>query len=47
MEKYKIKAKWLNHMFKYATTKLDLNGSYTLAEWTSAGFKESVLEIVK
>jgi hypothetical protein len=31
-------------LFKYAWTKLDLNGEYTMEEWTKAGFKELVLE---
>ena len=45
MKLYKIKEKYLNHMFKYANTKLNLEGSYTLLEWTKAGFKENVLEL--
>jgi len=45
---YKIKDKWKKHMFKYAATKLDLNGEYTKDVWNKAGFKDSLLiEVIK
>lgn len=41
---YKIKDKYKEHIAKYAWTKLDINGVYSLKEWTDAGFKTTVLE---
>jgi hypothetical protein len=43
---YKIKDKYKAHIAKYAFTKLDINGVYSLEEWTQAGFKTLVLELV-
>ena len=44
---YKIKDKYKAHIAKYAWTKLDINGVYSLDEWVNAGFKTTVLESVK
>jgi hypothetical protein len=43
---FKIKAKYLNHMFKYAKTSLDLKGAYDKETWHKAGFGDLVLEEV-
>jgi hypothetical protein len=43
---YKIKDKYKEWIAKYAFTKLDINGVYSLEEWTKAGFKISALELV-
>jgi hypothetical protein len=43
---YKIKDKFKSHLFKYAHTKLDINGVYTKEEWNKAGFNDRVLELV-
>jgi hypothetical protein len=45
--KYKIKEKYKSLMAKYAWTKLDLDGIYSKEDWNKAGFKDSVLEIIK
>jgi len=41
---FKIKDKYLNHMFKYAKTSLDLKGAYDKETWNRAGFGDSMLE---
>ena len=42
---YKIKDKFKLHLFKYAHTKLDINGVYTKEEWNKNGFNDRVLEL--
>jgi hypothetical protein len=42
--KYKIKEKYKSMMFKYAFTRLDLDGEYSKEEWNTAGFMDCVLE---
>jgi hypothetical protein len=44
---FKIKSKYLNHMFKYAHTELDLNGAYDKETWNKAGFGDQILEEVE
>lgn len=41
---YKIADKWKKHIFKYASTKLDLNGIYSKEIWNKNGFQDKVLE---
>jgi hypothetical protein len=43
---YKLKEKYKIHMFKYAWTKLDLNGVYSKEVWNEHGFVTKVLEEV-
>ena len=44
---YKIKEKYKNYVAKYAWTKLDINGIYSLEEWKKNGFTERVLELIE
>jgi hypothetical protein len=44
---YRIADKYKSMVFKYAFTKLDLNGIYTKETWNKAGFKDSILIEVK
>ena len=44
---YKIKAKYIAFMFKYAHTTLDINGVYSKETWNKAGFLDRVLEEVE
>ena len=43
---YKIKDKYKVHITKYAWTKLDVNGVYSLDVWVKNGFNERILERV-
>jgi hypothetical protein len=43
---YKLKDKYKGMVAKYAFTKLDINGIYSLETWKNSGFKESILEEV-
>lgn len=44
---YKIKEKFLNQVFKYAKTNLNLRGTYSKEIWNKNGFKDNILEKVK
>ncbi len=41
---YKIKEKYKKHIARYASTKLDINGTYSLEVWKANGFHERILE---
>lgn len=43
---YKLKDKYKAHVARFAATKLNINGVYSLSEWTKAGFSSRLLEEV-
>ncbi len=43
---YKLKEKYKAMVAKYAFTRLDINGVYSLETWNKAGFKVCILEEV-